>query len=71
MSTKSTILLTVRNEHWYREGNAAYFEETKTQKAIVLEFDKIHRVKTDDEGTRIIIEENTELYDEIIKEFGY
>lgn len=70
MSTKSTILLTVRNEHWYLEGNAIYSEDAKTREAIVLEFDKIHKVETDEDGTRIIIEDDTELFNEILGKFG-
>jgi len=71
MSTRSTIILTAQNEHWYRDCNSQYNEDTKTLRGIVLEFDKIHRVETDEEGTRIIIEEDTELYNELIKLFGH
>ena len=62
MSTKATIFLTSDNEHWYRELNAMYYEETKTEYAIVLEIDPRHKVETDEDGTRIIIEEGTPLY---------
>jgi hypothetical protein len=67
MSTKCTILLTANNEHWYREQNAAYYEETKTEQAIILEIDPIHKIETTDEGTRIIIEEGTNLYKAIME----
>lgn len=63
MSTKATLLLTTDNEHWYRELNGRYYENTKTEYCIVLEIDPRHRVETDEEGTRIIIEDNTPLYE--------
>jgi hypothetical protein len=65
MSTKSTILLTSDNEHWYNDCNSAYYEETKTQEAIVLQIHPRHKVETDEDGTRIIIEEGTPLYNSI------
>lgn len=56
MSTKSTLILTKNNEHWYKDCNARCF---------VLEFDKKHKVEVDEEGTRIIVEPNTPLYKEL------
>ena len=58
MSTKSTLILTQDNEHWYKDCNA---------KCFVLEFDKKHKVEVDEEGTRIIIESNTPLYEKLYK----
>jgi hypothetical protein len=66
MSTHATLFLTKDNEHCYIEHNAPYYEECKTEQCIVLEVDPKHRVETDEEGTRIIIEEGTELYNHLI-----
>lgn len=66
MSTKSTILLTNANEHWYVDCQASVWEEVTTEHAIILEIGTEHRIETDDEGTRIIIEEGTELYKAIM-----
>lgn len=65
MSSKTSILLTSDNEHWYLEANAEYYEETKTKEAIVLEIGKQHKVEITDENTRIIIEEGTDLFRQI------
>ena len=62
MSTKSTIFLTNDNEHCYIEQNAMYYENCKTETCIIIEIDPKHAVDTDHEGTRVIIEEGTELY---------
>lgn len=70
MSTKATILLTTDNEHWYEELNAPHYEDTKTESAIVLEIDKQHKYGIGDEGIRVVIEENTELYKELMKLCG-
>lgn len=70
MSTKVTLLLTTDNEHWYEETNSRYYEETKTESAIVLEFDEKHKVEVDSDGTRLIIESGTELYKAIRKVFA-
>ena len=67
MSTKSSLLLTKDNEHWYIEGNARYYEEAKTESAIVIEFDAQHKFEHDSEGLRVIIEEGTELYNILCK----
>ena len=67
MSTKSTLLLTKDNEHWYMEGNARYYEEAKTESAIVLEFDAQHKIEHCSDGLRVIIEEGTELYNALRK----
>lgn len=69
MSTKSTMILTRDNEHWYKEGNGPYYEQSKTESPLVLEFDPQHKVETDEEGTRIIIEEGTPLYEDLYKIF--
>jgi len=67
VSTRSTILLTNENEHWYRDCNGAYHEETSTEECLVLELDKRHKVEQDEDGTRIIIEEDTPLYQAILE----
>ena len=67
MSTKATILLTTDSEHWYKECNARYYEGTKTESAIVLEFDSQHKFEQDSEGFRVIIDEGTELYKALSK----
>lgn len=67
MSTKSSLLLTKNNEHWYIELDAEYSEDAKTERCIVIEIDKMHKVETDEEGTRIIVEEGTELYKALIE----
>jgi len=69
MSTKSTILLTSCSEHWYVQCNARYHEGTTSEYAIVLQIDKSHRIEIDEDGTEIIIEEDTPLYNEILKLF--
>lgn len=65
MSTKSTMILTYDNEHWYKDCNGSYYEGTETEECIVLEIGKKHMVEQDEDGTRIIIEEGTELYKEL------
>ncbi|HAS55337.1 MAG TPA: hypothetical protein DCS42_15020 [Nitrospiraceae bacterium] len=70
MSTRATILLTTDNEHWYEELSASYHEETKTEYAVVLEIDRQHKYEISDEGIRVVIEEDTELYREIMKLCG-
>lgn len=67
MSSKATILLTKENEHWYRELNAQYEEETVSEYCIILEIGPGHKVETDEDGTRVIIEEGSPLYNEILK----
>ena len=62
MSTKSTMILTTDNEHWYKDCNGAYYENTGTKDCIVLEIDKRHRIETEEDYTRVIIEEGTPLY---------
>lgn len=70
MSTKSTILLTSDNEHWFNDCNAAYYEETKTQEAIILEISSQHKVDVYSDITRIVIEEGTPLYKSIMEKLG-
>lgn len=67
MSTKATILLTTDSEHWYKEYNARYYEGTKTESAIVLEFDSQHKFEPCSDGLRVVIEEGTELYKALSK----
>jgi len=55
--------VTSDDEHWYVEQNASYNEGCATEKCIVLEIHPRYRIETDDEGTRIIIEEGTPLYE--------
>lgn len=69
MSTKSTMILTGDNEHWYLDCNGPYYEKTKTQRCIVLELDPRHKIEQDDEGTRVIIEEGTPLYNTLENAF--
>ena len=69
MSTKSTMILTTDNEHWYKEGNGRYYENSQTERPVVLEFDPQHKVETDEHGTRVIIEERTQLYEELYRVF--
>lgn len=69
MSSKSTLLHT-GFEHWYTDCNSQYYDDTKENDAITIEIDKMHRVETDEEGTTIIIEKGTPLYNEIMKRFG-
>ncbi len=65
MSSKVSILLTSDNEHWYKEGEGPYYEQSKTQNPIVLEIDKSHMIETTENQIRVIIEEGTPLYEEI------
>ncbi|MBU0907368.1 MAG: hypothetical protein KKE05_04405 [Nanoarchaeota archaeon] len=58
MSTKNSIFLTEDNEHWYHEGLTDCF---------VLEFDKHHIIKKEENITGIIIYPNTPLYKELKK----
>ena len=65
MSSKSTIILTSDNEHWYHDCQGAYFEDTSSEECIVLEFNAQHKIQRDKYGIRIIIESDTELYKSI------
>lgn len=67
MSSKSTILLTTDNEHWYKDCNATHWEGTKAEEAIILEIGLQHTFEVTDEGLRIVIEEGTELFKELKK----
>lgn len=67
MSSKATLFLTNANEHWYHEGNARYYEGTKAESAFVLEIAPKHKIETDEEGTFIVIEEGTELFESLAK----
>lgn len=68
MSTKTTLILTDDNEHWYVDCNGRSYENTDTEDCLVLEFDSRHRVEENKDGTRIIIESDTPLY-KMITEF--
>jgi len=69
MSTRSTLLTTEDNEHWYKEGNAQFYENTKTEECLVLQFDKRHVIDNGDEGFEVIIEEGTPLYNALLNKF--
>ena len=67
MSTKSSIILTKDNEHWY-EDCSEHLSENKD--AIVLEFDKKNiRIDVNDEYDLVItlINPDSEIYDLISK----
>lgn len=68
MSSKST-LLTTGIEHWYTDCQSMYYEDTKENDAIVLNFNPEHKVETDRDGTTIVIEKGTALYDALLKQF--
>ena len=55
MSTKESLFLTKSNEHWYRD----YIQK----EAIVLEFDRNHAVKFQEDGCfEVVVEEGTALF---------
>jgi hypothetical protein len=67
MSTKSTIILTNDNEHWYNEGNEPISDN---KSAIVMEFDKKNiRIDCNDDDSLVItlINPDSEIYDFIAK----
>ena len=72
MSTKSTIILTNDNEHWYEDCNGPYNQGTKSQSAIVLEFSPDHKVEQygDGQGFGVIIEGDSNLYGAIMEVIG-
>ena len=65
MSTKETLIRT-DDEHWYKDNQARIWEQAKTDTVLVLEFGLEHKIEKDEQGTRVIIEEGTGLYKEIM-----
>jgi len=68
MSTKSSLLLSADNEHWYEELNARYNEDLDCDRCFVLELDGKHEIEIDeDDGSvRVIIKQDTALYKAIV-----
>jgi len=67
MSSKSTIILTNDNEHWYDECNEPISDN---KNAIVMEFDKKNiRIDVNDDDSLVItlINPDSEIYDFIEK----
>lgn len=63
MSSKSTIILTNDDEHWYKEGNE--YLGSNGSRAIVMEFDKKNiRVDLNDKDSLVItlINPDSEIY---------
>ncbi len=68
MSTKNSIFLTSDNEHWYHEAYAQEYLSTNSRDAYVLEFSSKHRIITnEDKETLVVVEGDTDLYNELRK----
>jgi hypothetical protein len=70
MSSKSTIIFTSDNDHWYTDCNGQYCQGSKNDDPLVLEISPVHKIETTEYGTVVLIEKGTELYTQLMEFFS-